>query len=226
MNFLQLCQRLRQEAGIPGTGPAAVSNQTGELKRVVDWVSYAYQDIQNLHNNWEFLRFDFSFPTIASTQEYAPSAVSLDELSAWKRDSVRCYRTSTGVTDETFMTFMDWPSFRDSRLFGANRSVTGKPIEFSIRPSNKAMALFGIPDAVYTMVGEYWKRAQSMSENTDEPLIPSQFHMIIVWRALMEYATYENAPEAYAKGESNYRRMLVKLEGDQLPPMTLGGPLA
>jgi len=35
MNFLQLAQRVRQEAGISGDGPVSVVNQTGEMKRVV-----------------------------------------------------------------------------------------------------------------------------------------------------------------------------------------------
>ncbi len=42
MNFLSLCQRLRSEARIPGTGPSSVTGQTGELAKIVEWITTAY----------------------------------------------------------------------------------------------------------------------------------------------------------------------------------------
>ena len=49
MNFLSLCQRLRSEARIPGTGPSSVTGQTGELAKIVEWITTAYEDIQANH---------------------------------------------------------------------------------------------------------------------------------------------------------------------------------
>lgn len=225
MNFLQLAQRLRQEAGVSGSGPASVTGQTGEMKRIVDWITAAYEDIQNLHPNWEFLRTDFTFPTIASTQTYLPSAVSIDDHASWKMDSMRAYLTSTGVNDEQGLEICSWNAFRDVYLLGSQRSVTGRPIKVALKP-NKALAFWPTPDNVYTVVGEYFKEPQTMSDNSDEPNFPSRFHMILVWTGLKYYATYESAPELYAKGEKEYTRLLSGLELDQLPEMYLGTPLA
>jgi hypothetical protein len=221
---LQLCQRLRQEAGISGTGPATTIGQPGEMGRVVDWIDTAYEEIQDKHPDWEFLRNDFTFQTIASTSEYLPSAVALPEHASWKQDSFRAYLTSTGTNDEMWLNYYPWDTFRDAFMFGSNRSTPGKPTEFSVRP-NKAVVLWPVPALIYTIGGEYYKRPQVMSANADEPLFPREFHMAIVWKALMYYGTYENAPEAFTTGQSNYDRILRKLEVDQLPSIAMTGTM-
>lgn len=223
--FLALAQRLRQEAGISGTGPATVIAQTGEMGRVVDWITQAYEEIQDKYPTWEFLRNDFSFPTIATISAYLPSAVDLTEHGAWKPDSFRAYLTATGTSDEQEISYLPWEDFRDAYQLGASRSTPGRPTVFSIRP-NKSVELWPVPSAVYTIVGEYYKRPQVMSANADEPLFPRQFHLAIVWKALMFYGTYENAPELYTAGELGWNRMLRKMEINQLPRIRLAGALA
>lgn len=223
--FLALAQRLRQEAGISGTGPATVVSQTGEMGRVVDWISTAYEEIQDKNATLEFLRNDFSFQTIVSTSAYLPSAIDLAEHASWKSNSFRAYLTSTGSSDEQDICFVPWEQFRDAYQFGSSRTKPGKPTIFSIRP-NKAVELWPVPNAIFTIVGEYYKRPQVMTANADEPLFPRQFHLAIVWKALMYYATYENAPELYSTGERNYNNLMRKLEGNQLPSIKLAGALA
>ena len=38
LSFLQMVQRLRQEAGVSGNGPVTVASQSGEYKRLVEIV--------------------------------------------------------------------------------------------------------------------------------------------------------------------------------------------
>jgi hypothetical protein len=223
--FLELCQDFREEAGITGSGPVSVIGQTGEMKRVVNWILKAYKDIQNKHRNWDFLRENFSFETIASTSTYLPTAVSLDELATWKQDTFRIYRTATGVADEQWLRCWRWDELRDAYLIGPSRSQTGRPTEFAIKP-DKSVVFWPAPDAVYTVTGEYFQRAQTMTANADEPLLPEQFHDIIKWRAMMYYGAYEGAAEVYANGKSEYARMMFEMRLDQLPGITLGGALA
>jgi hypothetical protein len=49
MNFLQLAQRTRRKCRIAGTGPTAVTNQSEEYSRVLDWVNEAWMIIQRKH---------------------------------------------------------------------------------------------------------------------------------------------------------------------------------
>ena len=88
------------------------------------------------------------------------------------------------------------------------------------------MDLWPIPDAVYTVNGEYVKQvtAQTLTNNTDIPVIPDQ-QLIIVWKALMYYGAFEGAPEVYAHGETQFNNALNKLEYNQLPKITYGPSL-
>ncbi len=223
--FLELCQELREQAGISGSGPTSVTGQTGEMLRIVNWIKKAYQKIQNLHQDWNFLRNDFSFQTIASTSTYTTTAVSLTEHGAWKTDSLRCYLTSAGVSDEQWLVYYPWEEFRDIYLFGDLRSSAGRPHSFSVKP-DQSLIFYPVPDAAYTVVGEYFKKAQELSANSDEPLIPEQYQDAIMWRALMFYATYESAPELFAEGQAEYRRVIAEMRLRELPPIGMGGPLA
>ena len=55
MNFLELCQRVRQDAGVSGEGPTAVTGQSGILSRIVSWVKQANNEIQLKNKDWRFL---------------------------------------------------------------------------------------------------------------------------------------------------------------------------
>lgn len=221
---LQLCKRLRQEAAISGTGPATTLGQTGEMGKVVDWIDSAYQDIQNLHADWDFLRTDLSFETISGTSEYSRTAISADEQGEWIDDSFRSYLTSAGVNGEQFMQWVPWRRFRDTYLLGAIRATTGQPRYITQQPDT-SLLMWPIPDAVYTVNGEYFERPQAMTTDTSYPLIPAKYQMIIVWRALMYYAGSAGAPELYAVGQREYKRLLNQLEAHQLPAIELAGPM-
>lgn len=223
--FLQLCQSLAKEAGVSSTGPTTSVSQSGEMLRMVNWIQTAYEELQGNHPNWDFLRNDLSFNLIAGTATYTPTAAGLSELMTWKTDSLRAYLTATGVNDELCLTYMPWDVFRDVRLIGANRTASGRPMEFTVQPNN-SITFWPNPSAVYTVVGEYWKRPQTMSLDADEPLMPRQFHMILVWQALMYFAPYEADPTTYANGERQYKKLISKLELDQLPELSMSGALA
>ena len=227
MNYLELCQRLRQESGVPGTGPASTVDQTGFDKKIVDWIATAYGHIQSLHQTWRFLRQDFEFNTVASQREYSVSDASITNLSRWKINEygdIRMYLAATGISDEQYIDFVHWDDYRFAYLIGNSRTAEGRPSIVTITPDNN-LDFFHVPDAVYTVKGEYWQTPDVFSGNTDEPIIPSRFHMAIVWKALMYYGAYDAADERYSHGQNEYKIMKKRLEFDQLPKITFGGPL-
>lgn len=222
MNFLSLCQRLRQEAGLSGTGPASVLSQTGEMLRIVGWISAAYEDIQNLHATWRFLRNDFSFPTIVDNQDYLPTAVALNEFASWIKNDMRIYSVAA---DESALEYYPWEMFRQAFFFGSQRTTKGRPTVVTVKPNN-ALAFFQVPDAVYTVTGEYYKSAQVMTDNVSVPVIPTRYQMIIVWKALTYYGAFAAADEKYAHGNNEYKKLIAQLEMAELEDMTFGEPLA
>jgi len=226
MNFLQLSQRLRQEAGLSGSGPITTIDQTGISKQVIDWINTAYIDVLSQHTNWLFMQDNFSFETIASQRKYSITETGVTDLGQWivNNGSFRIYLTSAGVSTEQYLCPMLWNDYRQCYLFGSTRTAEGLPSYFSIRP-DQSLDFYLVPDAIYTVVGEYFKAPTELVANLDEPIFPSQFHLMIVWRALMLYAAFDAANEKYIHGKNEYKKLLLRLEIDQLPQMTFGAPL-
>jgi hypothetical protein len=224
MTFLEICQRLRSEAGIAGTGPNTTANQIGELGRIVNWVQDAYVDIQEKHDQWGFLRQDFTLPLTIGVAFYP--ATSIPGLSIWLKsnpyDSLRCYLATTD--DEQWLTYRSYEEFRGLRLRGANRSVSGRPQDFTISPNNDLM-VWPIPDQAYSIDGEYVKSASKFTIDSDVPVF-ADFHMVIVWSALMKYASYAAEPSLYAQAQKEYGRLINKLELKYLPTISLGEAMA
>lgn len=229
MNRLTLAQSLREKCGITGSGPSTTLSQTGEMLRVVNWIDEAWLQIQTLSDWWQWMRTDFSFDTIAAQREYAPTAspLSLTNFARWYIEpdhSWRAYLVSAGKSTEQFLVEEpNYEVYRDTYLFG--EEMTGAPRVFSINPVNKAISLAPKVDGIYRVYGSYQKGPVAMTADADIPGLPTRFHMLIVYRAMMLYAAYEAAPEVQAEGAGNYKSMLSRLKRDQLPAFSIGGPL-
>ena len=223
MNFLALARRTAEKCSISGT-IATVASQTGEFGRVVNWVNEAWQDIQIAQSNWDWMRADFTFQTVASTQSYTPAAIGATNFGKWHKDTLRIYLTSTGVSDDSFLCEWDYRTFRDLYMFGVQQ--TGKPVVFAEKPSTHALLLGSIPDAAYTVYGEYQLAATAMTADADIPSMDEQFHMAIVHLARMKYAAYEAAGEVFAEASRDYDRIMTKLAEGSLEEISLGEPLA
>lgn len=231
MNLLQLTNRLRQECGISGDDLSTVVGVTGEAQRCRDWIVQAWTEIQEEHREYDWMRKEVSFDTIAGQQAYTPSdpipvGIALTDFGHWDIDSFRCYLKSIGVANEMFLTKMDYAQFRDHYIFATFRTTQSRPISIAVRPNDKALLLGPIPDFVYTVVGEYFYDPITLSLDADTPAMPSRYHMAIVYRAMQSYALYEAAPEVMTRGQTGYSELIKRIEEDQLQPIDLAGALA
>lgn len=226
MTFLELANRLLSEADISGAGLITTANQQGEYKQAVDYINTAYADIQLQHANWDFLRGDVSFNTIIGVNNYSETAISLTDLSEWSPETMRIYLTANGIITEQYLIPVEWDEFRDLFMFGNARIQTGFPTHFTVKPADNSLVFYPIPDNIYTAEGEYYKNPSVLVNDTDTPNFQSRFHMIVVWRALMYFATQLNAQELYAIGNIEYRKLLFKLEQFALPVATTSEELA
>lgn len=228
LTYLQLSQRLRQEAGLSGTGPTTVIGQTGDMKRVVDWIANAYNDIQNASMTWRFLRVSFNFPTVIGTNEYAPGDVGITDHATWitrNRDQSGAIRVYENVNDENRLQHFQWDDYREAYETGSNRSITGRPSIITVKP-NQSLVIWPIPDRVYTIDGERYKAGAQLTANDDTPNWPSRFDLIAVWKGLIDYGAWAGADEKYAHGTNRYLELKRKLEIDQQEIMRYGRTLA
>jgi hypothetical protein len=223
MTYLQLCQQLREKAGISGTGPSAVTGQTGEMQRIVNWVNQAWEEIQLKHTNWNWMRGDFSFQTVANDYDYSPADAGIaSRFSQWDQSTIKSFRTSIGVSNEYELQFLHYLRYRSLYLTGPQPS--GTPICFAFAPDRKLL-IGPKPDGIFTVSGQYWKAPQTLSTNTDEPEMPAEFHMLIVWKALEMYGWYESAAEVIAVAEKKITFYMNRLEINQLPSVMMADPL-
>lgn len=228
MNKLELTKRLSREAGVNQSGPVTTINQVGDYKRLVDWIDTAYEDIQTAHATWQFLRKEFSFATVSGTATYTPAAAGLSDFAEWVSDddgdseNFRIYLTAA---DEQFIDYIPWDLFREVYLFGTQRTQTGRPTVYTIKPDDTLM-FFPIPNDVFTCLGEYFRIPFTMTLNDDEPVFPDRFHIAVMWQALKYYGAYSQESDKYMTGQIEYRKRLRALEKSQLPQIAWGEPLA
>lgn len=225
MNYLQICNAVKEKTGVSGVAMTTVTGQTGELLRIVNWVNDALMDILGMHEDWLFFLNDFTFPLVTHQQSYTPTQANTTNFANWKTDTFRIYQTSLGFQNEYYMGFQNYDDFRNLYQFGAQRSTFQRPIVFTVDPA-KNLLVGPSPDTIgYTAVGKYYKVPTEMSANTDIPIIPVEYHRAIVFRAMMFYGAYEGAPEVFNMGSSEFDKVLQRLELNQLPPVDFGPPM-
>ncbi len=220
MNALQLAQRLAVEAG-SSANVASIVAQSGEAGRMANWIAAAWVDLQLERPDWYWMRGSFSFSTTALDGQYSSTDAGItSRFAMWDVKSLRCYQTN--VNDELALSWMQYEDFRSAYLIGSQSP--SRPVNCSIAPSLDLL-LGPRPEAVYVISGEYFKSPQDLAVDADVPELPAQYHMAIIYRALMMYARYEAAAEIYADAEANYKRLLRRLELNQLPTVEFGGTL-
>jgi len=198
MTFIQLVQELVRMGGMAGPGgPPVVTGQTGEYKRAIEFVRIAYQDICNLHLDWDFLWGSGTLTLDANTNPYpGPS-----DLGAW--DSLRLFVDGEPLPVVAYADYT--PQSLDA----------DRPTQAVIQPDGQLL-MVPAPDQAYTLAYDYWKQPPDLTDDNDEPLIPAQFHRVIIGRALMLYGNYEAAEDAKLQGTELYRVYLEQLERHQL----------
>lgn len=224
LTYLQLCQRLVQEAEISGGGPSSVLNQTMTLGRVTKWIKQAWSDIQIMRPNWNFMWEEFSFDLVAGTRDYLAADQLITDLGRWDAHAdtrtFLLYLTATGASDEGYIEYRRYRDWRNEYRAGMAARDQGRPTIITALPDKK-LRVEPVPDAVYTLSGQYYRTAQVLAVDADLPTgLPDDFHEIIVWQALKYYASSQDGPEVMDEAETKFDDMLLRLEADELPEMS------
>ena len=226
--FLDLVQRTRLECGISGNGPSTVIDRTGLEQRLVGWVAESWRHIQSLHQDWHFLRRETTFLTQSGKYEYSPSecGITNGKIGKWIIESIRNFPTATGRSGEIFMTKQEYDTLRDTWLYSANLDQRTRPYVFAINPVDHGLVLGPIPNADYTILGQYYEAPTVLATDTDVPNIPTPYIMAIVYKAMQKYGTYDSAPEVRGRGREEYRETMAPLQREYMNQLHAGAPLA
>lgn len=225
--FLQLCQAVAEETRMVAPDLlTAVAAQTGQKGNIVNATARAWTYIQNLEANWKWMRADFSKSITSGDGTYTASDWSLTRWRRWITGdrAVSMYLTATGVADEGALAWLDWEDFRLMYLRGSQSN--SRPRHYTVSPLGTLY--FGpVPDASYTVNGEYMKSNQSLAADADTPEMPADHHMLIVWRAVIALNGVEGSEQVeIAHANYQYSELLGNLRRDQLPSPMVGEALA
>jgi len=205
--YLQLCQDMAREVGIPGSGPSSVTPTSEEEKDVVRQIKDADIDIQRRWFNWNYLWAEASITTSSGTS----TITSPTDLAQWNIDCVVFDPTSDNYQP---LEYVPWNEYKDQYKYGTVDS--GTPEVFSVKPDN-VIDLYPTPDSSTVIKAEYWKTPTELSSDSDVSAIPSRFHRMIICRAKIYYAEQNDALEILSASVAEFTDLLDKLESDQLP---------
>jgi hypothetical protein len=220
--FLELCVDVRRETGGSGSGPATVVNQTGEYERIVNAVADADMLIQELWEDWLFLQGSISIVTIAAQREYSLSdldgASDVADISTtlqkWDPESF-VYKPASD--DYVPLSELEYKKWRVRERLGATASIPqDTPHQVVIKP-DKSLVFYPTPNDAGPITGDYQKRPTRMTANGSFSAIPAHYRRIIVVRAKMLYAEYEETAFVYNSGERDFNDYLQRLESSELP---------
>lgn len=213
MNFLEICQKVREKVGVPGTGPSAVTSQTGAHLRIVNCVIEAWREIQSQHTTWKFMQKNGTLSLSNATQSYSRATI-VAANSTYGRLLKDTMKFSDGGR-LTFRTFQRWEETNTD--IGTQ---TGQPSLFT-EDSDRALLFYPIPNGSYTVRFRFMRTPQVLAANSDEPICPDEFHLAIVYRAVLLYANLDEADPLYKTNEPEWLNWMAKLESDQLPDLTI-----
>lgn len=237
MNLLGIVQSIHQEAALPGAAPTTVAGQSGRAADLVRWAIEAYNDIQRERNGrWKWLRRKFTLNTVADTISYAytdctdvDAATPIARFRDWHFDENEpplIYLVSDGQSTERKLTIHPWAEFRDDYQVGTHTSAY--PGWISRDVLNK-LYLGPKPDGIYLVSGDFWRSNQILADDNDIPEMPTDYHMLIVYRAIVKYGFNIVAQEKLARARTEGEPLwngLVQNQHHGLWSLTTSGPLA
>lgn len=176
--------------------------QTGENLQVVGWVDDAWNKIQQ-SRNWDWMWENPTVTIIAATNTTATNQAIA---------AARYEHTRTLDVNGSPLIYMPWARF--TRAYPLPQLQSGTPMTWTIRP-DKAFVVNAKPAANYAVTVERYKNPTAMTTDTDAvtgtPAMPAEHHMLIVWRACMLYAGYDDATGLYQHSNAEYKKMLAAL---------------
>ena len=214
MNYLQLCNEIVYELGLQnGSGLTTTVGQTGELNNVTRWIRDAALYVDNLWLDWRYLWNQYSEP-VAANANVLPAPTTMPRL--WDINSIYYQPQSGGLWQQ-----LPYMTRERMRLqYDPLNAVANPPSVFTIQPNN-TLVLNCPTDQAYNFVGEFWQQPVALALDTDVPLMPANYHRIIVARAAVMYGNREDAPEVISGLSAEYVDILDKMESDQLEHQSL-----
>lgn len=214
MNFLALVQRLHSESMRSTPEPTTVTGASDRNARLFNRIAYAWTELQG-ETDWKWMRATTDVSLTVGQQTYSDTDLSLSRFRAWRNEDSDYWPTLyiSGQPNTLWpLTQQALDDFRRQWVYIDNGQST--PVAWATDESHRFL-VGPKPAVAYKLRAEYWKTPTTLAANTDEPDMPSRFHMILVWRALQDVAKADAKPELLALAEQNYATLHGQLFREQ-----------
>lgn len=169
MNTIEIVQATRLASGVQGEIDTIVS-QTGIKKTIISFVNSAYNDIQRLREDWSWRQTGGSFIwTPASTSEVLSGISKINLL----------YYNQTPLI---FVGYEQW-------LLNGPYNSQSYPYIFTIVPETGGIIVNDVLDS-YIVYYRGIRYPESLTTNSQVPLLPTDHHNIIVYKAAKEIGLF------------------------------------
>ena len=228
--FLELVQWAVGESSDVQGGPSTLVDVTGSYKSHKRNINSAWMFIQNLYPDWKFMYREGTHAWPTGSREQTLADLGLDRANAgrqrhghWKENPAWSIYRQANRSDEQDLVFLPWDTFRVTYLRG-EQDTPGQPRFVSIHPDMRLL-LHPVPTAGYTLSYDYYRAAYSMGVdlpagvtiNDDQPDMPPEYRLVIVYYGLTKYGRKQAANEVYQDAHFEGQRLLKELERNQRP---------
>jgi hypothetical protein len=213
-SYLELCVKFRKMVGISGSGPAAVTGQSGMSELITIWVADADELIQRKWENWKFLFEPQEELTItASTSTFTLATLSITDLARWVKTS---FVRDPGTDDYQKLSYdMTYEEYITSEMY-LGAAVTGQIERVFIRSSDNALIFYPTYGSNTTVWAAYYKAVTRIAADDSTTPIPVRFEDVILYRAEMYYAKHLEDWSLYDAAEIEFDEAMERLEANQL----------
>ena len=212
MNKLELCQEVLSRTGQSGTMTTTVG-QRGMFRRISNWVREAYMDIQRMPIPWRWMRVrDVTGNLSPNKETYTAVELGLPNLRSFDLDSFSIHAISDAPDTASPMDgTKPWDTINTTY---AVSMAPGTP-RFVLAPEHTTLHVYPVPNDMYVIHFDYFKRPQVLAADTDVPEMPDYFHDLIVLMALKRYAAFDDAPEIMEDFQLQYPPLFRELYREQ-----------
>lgn len=183
--FLEIAQTVDKILGTQGNINTVESPDYHVL--LAEHVRNSWVSIQNLRQDWEFLRTSVDVNLTVGKIEYTTFdifGVTADPVGKWDTRYLLYDKDPLIYVDYNNYILEDWDT--DSN----------EPKRFTFHKNSNHL-YFNTPDKAYTVTAYYYQKPQVLKENTDTIICPDEFIYAVIYKTCASIGMYLGIPEIY-----------------------------
>ena len=131
----------------------------------------------------------------------------IDGVQSFDTETFCYYKKSDGANFKTPLRYLEYSEFMQR---ATDYSTTSDPYLITITPT-KRLRIFPAPNDIFVLCADGFLKPQAMAVSADIPILPDNFHMMIVWKGLMDYAGFEESSAIFRFAAIRYDELNAEL---------------